>query len=77
MLTLVAIPIGFVVGRALCGFISESVQNDLYRIPLVLQNDTYAFAATVVLVASVVSGAGSSVVTWTVSISSRSSRPRE
>jgi putative ABC transport system permease protein len=33
-----------------------TVQNDLYRVPLILEPHTYAFAALVVLSAALVSG---------------------
>jgi putative ABC transport system permease protein len=56
VLTLAAIPVGFLVGRGLCEIIVAGLQSDLYRIPLVLEARTYAFAATVVLVATVLSG---------------------
>jgi putative ABC transport system permease protein len=53
--TLAAIPLGFLFGRALCGYIVTKFSTDLYRIPLVLERGTYAFAAAVVLAASCVS----------------------
>jgi putative ABC transport system permease protein len=56
LLTLLAIPPGFLVGRALCGYIAATAQTDLYRVPLVLEPRTYAFAALVVLAAALVSG---------------------
>jgi putative ABC transport system permease protein len=56
LLTLLALPLGFLVGRALCGYIAATAKTDLYRVPLVLEPDTYAFAALVVLVSAVVSG---------------------
>ncbi len=56
ILTLVAIPIGFVVGWLLCQLVVTGVENDLYRFPLILEPRTYAFAALVVLVATCVSG---------------------
>ena len=56
VLTLTAIPVGFLLGRWLCAGLNASLQTDLFRIPLVLNADTYAFAATVVLVAACVSG---------------------
>ena len=56
LLTLVALPLGLYAGRALCWFIAHNLQNDLYRIPLILQPNTYAFAVTVVVAAAVVSG---------------------
>lgn len=56
LLTLVALPLGLYAGRLLCWMIAHNLQNDLYRIPLILQPNTYAFAATVVIAAAVVSG---------------------
>jgi putative ABC transport system permease protein len=55
-LTLVAVPIGFLVGKGMCAYISDSLKTDLFRIPLVLEADTYAFAATVVLISACISG---------------------
>lgn len=55
VLTLAAIPLGFLIGRGLCAVISNNLQSDLYRVPLVLEPSTYAFAATVVLVSAAVS----------------------
>lgn len=56
LLTIIAIPPGLLLGRALCGYIAKAIENDLYRVPLILEPDTYAFAALVVLIAAVVSG---------------------
>jgi putative ABC transport system permease protein len=56
ILTLVAIPVGLGLGRGLCYLIAANLQSDLYRVPLVLELPTYAFSATVVLVAATVSG---------------------
>jgi putative ABC transport system permease protein len=42
-------------GRALCGYIAVSLDNDMYRVPLIIEPSTYAFAALVVLVAAAVS----------------------
>lgn len=56
VLTLVAVPIGLWFGRGLCGYIAVSIENDLYRVPLILEPATYAFAASVVLIAAVSSG---------------------
>lgn len=53
--TLAAIPIGFVIGRFLCGYISANLQSDLYRVPLILERGTYAFAAAVVLASTCLS----------------------
>ncbi|MFQ5465297.1 MAG: FtsX-like permease family protein [Thermodesulfobacteriota bacterium] len=56
LLTLAAMPVGFVVGRLLSVYIISQMQNDLFRIPLVLEADTYAFSALVVLVSAAASG---------------------
>ena len=55
VLTLAAIPLGFVFGRALCGYVTASLQNELFRFPVVLEPSTYSFAATVVMISACVS----------------------
>lgn len=56
VLTLMAIPVGFVVGRGLCAYMVQAFQTDLFRIPIIIEPSTYSYAAGVVIVASVVSG---------------------
>jgi putative ABC transport system permease protein len=55
VLTLVAIPIGYAIGGLFCRYVVKSLETDLFRFPFVLSASTYAFAATVVLVASAIS----------------------
>ncbi|MGD8841826.1 MAG: ABC transporter permease, partial [Gammaproteobacteria bacterium] len=55
LLTLAAMPIGLWFGWLLCGYIAASIGNEMYRVPLVLESSTYAFAALVVLIAAAVS----------------------
>lgn len=55
ILILLSIPLGFLFGYGLCRYITSNLQTEIYRVPLVLQPDTYAFAALVVLVAATVS----------------------
>jgi len=55
LLTLVAIPLGFVVGIALVHIIVGGMDSDLYRIPLIINPDVYAFAASTILVATALS----------------------
>ena len=55
VLTLSAIPLGFLVGRALCAYVIRVLQTDLFRIPLVVEPAVYAFAATVVLGSAIIS----------------------
>jgi len=56
LLTLIAIPIGLMIGYGLCAYMAFKFDTDLYRVPLVLGHNAYAFAATVVIVSAVVSG---------------------
>ncbi|OGA96052.1 MAG: ABC transporter permease [Burkholderiales bacterium RIFCSPHIGHO2_12_FULL_61_11] len=56
ILTLIAIPLGLWLGEWMCYYIARTMQNDLFRVPVVLVPQTYAFAATVVLVSAVLSG---------------------
>lgn len=55
LLTLAAVPLGMVIGAGLCFYLTLQFDTDLYRIPLVLHHDVYAFAATVVIGSSVLS----------------------
>jgi len=55
LLTLLALPLGFVLGIGLCELLTLGMQTDLYRVPLILTAQTYATSALVVLVASVAS----------------------
>jgi putative ABC transport system permease protein len=57
LLTLLAIPLGLGMGYAFSALISRNYQWELYRIPLFISGDTYAFAIAVVLGAALVSGA--------------------
>jgi putative ABC transport system permease protein len=54
-LTVVAIPLGLLIGYGLCAYLAFQFDTDLYRIPLVLGMNVYAFAATVVIVSSIIS----------------------
>lgn len=55
LLTLAAIPVGFAIGYGLCAYMAWRFDTDLYRVPLVLHPDVYAFAASVVLVSAIAS----------------------
>lgn len=56
LLTLAAIPVGFLVGTGLVGILVLAFESDLYRLPLVLTPENYAMGATVVIVSAVLSG---------------------
>lgn len=49
IVTLAAIPMGFVAGYGLCALLNPIYQTDLYRIPLFVMPGTYVFSAVVVL----------------------------
>jgi len=55
LLTLVAIPLGMLIGYGLCAYLAFQFDSDLYRVPLVLGMNVYAFSATVVIVSSIIS----------------------
>jgi putative ABC transport system permease protein len=56
ILALVSIPLGLWLGRGMCYYIAHTMQNDLFRVPVVLALQTYAFAASVVLFSALLSG---------------------
>jgi putative ABC transport system permease protein len=56
LLTIVAIPPGFLIGWGLIGYIVRGIESDLYRIPIVTEPPMFAFAATVVLASGLLSG---------------------
>ena len=56
LITLVAIPLGFFIGYWICAYIANALDNDLYRVPLVIELNTYAQAAAVVLASALISG---------------------
>ena len=56
ILTLFAIPLGLLLGDWMCYYIAHKMQSDLFRVPVVLTPQTYAFAAAVVLVSAILSG---------------------
>ncbi len=56
VLTLMALPLGFMFGRALCAYMVSQFASDLYRIPLILEPDAYSFATVVILVSAIISG---------------------
>ena len=55
LITLVAIPLGFIIGYWLCAYIANSLASDLYRVPMIIELNTYAQAAAVVLASALIS----------------------
>ncbi len=57
LLVMIGVGFGFLVGRGICALFAEAISSDIYRVPLVLEPSTYAFAAAVVLGSGLVSSA--------------------
>ncbi len=55
LLTLVAIPLGMLIGYGLCAYMAFKFDTDLYRVPLVLGINVYAFSALIVILSSIIS----------------------
>jgi putative ABC transport system permease protein len=55
VLTILAIPVGYLIGYALCYSVNNLVDRDLMRLPLVITGQTLVLTAIVVAAASVVS----------------------
>jgi putative ABC transport system permease protein len=56
-LALASIPVGFLIGYGFCAVLTQAMQTDLYRMPLVVNPKTYALAVLIVGLACVGSGA--------------------
>ncbi|MGI9519290.1 MAG: ABC transporter permease [Pirellulaceae bacterium] len=56
VLSAVAIPLGMVIGYGLAGLLTLTLDTDFYRIPLVIESSTFAYAGIVVLIATIISG---------------------
>ncbi|QDT53507.1 outer membrane-specific lipoprotein transporter subunit LolC [Caulifigura coniformis] len=54
-LTIVAIPLGLLIGTGMSAAVAAQLDTDMFRVPFVISLSTYSFAVLVVLVASVVS----------------------
>ncbi len=57
LITLLAIPIGWLLGYGLSYAVVSAMQTDTYRLPLVVHAQTYLLAAAIVIAAAVASGA--------------------
>lgn len=56
VLTVVAIPIGMVLGYAFAALFTLTLDSEMFRIPLVVEKSTYGLAAAVTIFASIASG---------------------
>ncbi len=55
LLTVLAVPIGFFAGYALCYLLILNLQSDLYRVPLIIESANYTYAALVIIVSTLIS----------------------
>lgn len=55
LVTLIAIPVGCLLGTWFCRWIGSAMASEIYRLPTVIQPGSYAFASAVVLIAMLVS----------------------
>ncbi len=55
LLTLVAIPLGWLIGKGFALMIVASAHTEFFRLPVAIDRSTYAFATMVVLIATVLS----------------------
>jgi putative ABC transport system permease protein len=54
VVVLAALPLGFLAGWVFAAGIASAMDSDLFRLPVIVERSTYAFAAAVVLAASAV-----------------------
>lgn len=57
LLTLLAMPLGCLIGRGIAWIMVQSFDTKLFRIPFVIEPSTYGFAVSIVLAAAIASGA--------------------
>ena len=56
ILTLAAIPLGFIIGKGMSAYLANAIGSDLFRVPVLIEPATYALAAAVVVVSAFLSG---------------------
>jgi len=56
VITLLAIPLGWLIGYGLCYAITEGIQTDIYRIPFIAEPRTYILSAILIGIAALASG---------------------
>jgi putative ABC transport system permease protein len=55
VLTLLSIPLGYIIGFVLCLLAARWKESELFRLPLVVTYDTYAFAVVVISITAILS----------------------
>jgi len=55
ILTLLAIPLGLLIGRVLAWSMIQQIPQEIFRVPVIIDYSTYAIAALIVIIASILS----------------------
>ena len=55
IVTIIAVPIGWILGRGFAWALIQGFESELYRVPLVIERSTYALSALIVIGAVIVS----------------------
>lgn len=55
LITVAALPMGFLIGRGLTAYLVRGMESDLYRIPLIIEPGVFAFSTLVILASSLIS----------------------
>jgi putative ABC transport system permease protein len=55
VLTLIAIPFGYLLGYAACALLARNLQTELYRLPLWIKATTYAWSFIIVVLSAFLS----------------------
>jgi putative ABC transport system permease protein len=55
LLTVAAVPLGWLVGYAIAYLLTQGFQSELYRLPFVIHRSTYAYSALIVMAAVAIS----------------------
>ena len=61
ILTLLAVPAGYLLGFGLCYLLTTSIDTEMIRLPLVISGKTYALTFLIIVCAAILSGL---LVTW-------------
>jgi putative ABC transport system permease protein len=56
LITLISIPLGFLIGRGMSTYLAKAIESDLFRVPVIVEPATYSLAAAAVVVSACLSG---------------------
>jgi putative ABC transport system permease protein len=56
LITLIAIPLGFLIGRGMSTYLAKAIESDLFRVPVIVEPSTYSLAAATVVASACISG---------------------